>query len=396
MTDWWAPSWKVRVNGKSQEVLVADFVYRVVMVEPGGNLSQFRYWPWGWPYLLILSWRTLLMLGVCQVVRVMRGVEPPSSRAHPTQLLSMKGRRVMEDLTKQYSYEKLIQEEKEHYSQIEVTDDLTEGGVHANSSWSYYWQRIATVIGQSEYANLPVYLDRAFGSLETPIRILSLGSGYCGNEIGLAKGLASRHIITCTDINEEIFSDARKRVQQENLSIEFRVEDLNFIKIPKGECDLIFAHAALHHIINLEYLLDQIVDGLSDNGVFHLVEVTGMNRKLIWDENERFANALLSLMPDRITRKLRLDVRAEAEGMEGVRQEEILPLLHKRFRPIFEWRHGAFMRFICTHPDLGRYFDPADNEARRYLDFLIDCDESSVRRGVLKPLELWGVYQPLH
>jgi hypothetical protein len=115
----------------------------------------------------------------------------------------MKGRRVMEDLTKQYSYEKLIQEEKEHYSQIEVTDDLTEGGVHANSSWSYYWQRIATVIGQSEYANLPVYLDRAFGSLETPIRILSLGSGYCGNEIGLAKGLASRHIITCTDINED-------------------------------------------------------------------------------------------------------------------------------------------------------------------------------------------------
>ena len=174
------------------------------------------------------------------------------------------------------------------------------------------------------------------------------------------------------------------------------MEDLNFIKIPKGECDLIFAHAALHHIINLEYLFDQIVDGLSDNGVFHLVEVAGMNRKLIWDENEGFANALLSQMPDRITRKLRLDVRAGAEGMEGVRQEEILPLLHKRFRPIFEWRHGAFMRFICTHPDLGRYFDPADNEARRYLDFLIDCDESSVRRGVLKPLELWGVYQPLH
>jgi hypothetical protein len=45
-------------------------------------------------------------------------------------------------------------------------------------------------------------------------------------------------------------------------------------------------------------------------------------------------------------------------------------------------------------PGLGRYFDPADPIAKSYLDFLIACDESSVRDVILRPLELSGVYRP--
>ena len=299
----------------------------------------------------------------------------------------------MKDLTKQFAYEQLMQAEKEHYSQIERTEDLKEGGQHANSSWAYYWRRVAESISQSEYGNLALYLDHTFGAAGGAIRILSLGSGYCGMELELAKGLASNYSITCTDVNEVLFEEAKRRAQQDNLSMVFRMEDLNFIRIPEQEFDLIVAHASLHHVINLEHLFDQIAKGLTPRGIFHLVEVTGMNRKLIWDENERFANALLDLVPARITRNLRLGITFETEGMEGVRQQEIPELLHQRFQPLFELRHGAFIRFICTHPELGKYFDPADDEARRYLDFLIDCDEVAVKRKVLRPLELWGVYR---
>ncbi|MGB7552983.1 MAG: YfhO family protein [Candidatus Korobacteraceae bacterium] len=73
VTDRWAPGWKVTVNGRPQEVLGADFVFRAVKVEAGDNLVQFHYRPWGWPYLLILSWGTLLIIGICQVTISIRG-----------------------------------------------------------------------------------------------------------------------------------------------------------------------------------------------------------------------------------------------------------------------------------------------------------------------------------
>ena len=118
-----------------------------------------------------------------------------------------------------------------------------------------------------------------------------------------------------------------------------------------------------------------------------------MNRKLIWDENEQFANTLLDALPKEITHGIRLKVPFETDGMEGVRQEDILPLIYQNFQPIFELRHGAFMRFICTHGDLGCSLDPIQPHAKQALDFLMECDASAVRNGILRPLEIWGVYE---
>jgi hypothetical protein len=78
--------------------------------------------------------------------------------------------------------------------------------------------------------------------------------------------------------------------------------------------------------------------------------------------------------------------------MEGIRQEDIIALLRKHFSTIFEQCHGAFMRFICTHGELGPIFNPR-GDMRRYLDFLIDSDDCAVKHGILRPLELWGIYK---
>jgi SAM-dependent methyltransferase len=209
----------------------------------------------------------------------------------------------------------------------------------------------------------------------------------------LARAMTRPYRITCTDINEALFQKAKDTAKREGLAVEFRQEDLNFITIEPGRYDLIFAHAAIHHVINLEHLFSEIGAGLSPTGVLHLTEVIGKNRKLIWDRNERYANALLDLMPERLTRGIRL-VGGEADGMEGIRQEDIYPLLCQHFVALFEHRHGAFMRFVCTHPELGPAFDVSDAEARRHLEFLIASDDCAVRSGVLAPLEIWGVYRP--
>ncbi len=299
----------------------------------------------------------------------------------------------MKDLTKDFEYERLVCEEKEHYAQIEVTDDLKEGGAHASSSWHHYWERVRPVVQDSGFASMGAYLSRVFSHLERPIEVLSLGSGYCGHELALARSITRSHRIHCTDINEDLFGQAKSVVRDEGLSIDFSSADINFLTLEPQRYDLIFAHAVIHHVINLEHLFEQLAGGLAPGGIFHLVDVVGKNRKLIWDENERFANALLDLLPSRLTRGLRLAIPEAEDGMEGIRQQEILPHLRKTFVPLFEHRHGAFMRFICTHPELGPAFDPRDGEASHCLDFLIDSDNSSVRHGLLRPLEIWGVYR---
>ncbi len=299
----------------------------------------------------------------------------------------------MRDLTSGYDYERLIEEEKARYTEIEVTEDLKEGGGHAHDSWHYYWLGVAAVIDRTPFADLAGFLEERFSGTGRPLRILSLASGYCGHEIALARALQVDYEILCTDLNADLFPVPQARAEELGLHMEFREADLNFLTIEPGRYDLVFAHAAVHHVINLEHLFAEIVAGLSPRGLFHLVEVVGENRRLIWDPNQDLANALLDALPRDVIGEIRLDVPYE-DGMEGIRQEDILPLLHESFEPIFEYRHGAFMRFVCTHYDLGKRLDPGNTRSRRCLDFLIESDRSAVRNGILEPLELWGVYAP--
>lgn len=298
------------------------------------------------------------------------------------------------DLTGDYEYARLIEEEKGHYSNIEVTEDLKEGGVHAGGCWQYYWTRVNAVLSGGPIGYIGDFIASRFSDPDQTINILSLGSGYCGNELDLARRLKGRAHVICTDINNRLFAQAQAVATAENLGMEFRVEDLNFISIEPAQYHMIFAHAVLHHVINLESLFDEIAHGLRNDGFLHLVEVVGENRRLIWPENEVFANLLLEQIPNRITDGQRLVVVPEDSGMEGIRQEDIIPELRKAFHTEYEYLHGAFMRFVCTNEELAVRFDPRNAETRRCLDFLIDCDVAAVNNGILRPLEVWGVYKP--
>ena len=298
----------------------------------------------------------------------------------------------MQDLTGQYDYARLIDEERRHYSSEKVTDQLMLGGIHAHGSWEYYWERVGERIRAQGFKGVQELLAEDFAGLDRPVRVLSIGAGHCGMELLLAERLGIPVEITCLDINEELFGRAQERAESKGLLLRFEVGDMNFLDIPPRSVDMVIAHASMHHAINLEHLFERIARGLGDRGVFHLVDVMGQNRTLIWPENLAFVNRALRLLPSSIRRFARINPRAE-EGMEGIRQEDTLPILRQHFTPVFELRHGAFMRSICLHRRLGAALDPRDPERRRYLDLLIDLDESVVRRGLLRPLEIWGVYR---
>lgn len=72
ITDRWAPGWKAEVNGKSEQVYGADFLFRAVKVEAGMNTVSLRYRPRTWKPSIVVSWGTLLLFFVCAAVRFAR------------------------------------------------------------------------------------------------------------------------------------------------------------------------------------------------------------------------------------------------------------------------------------------------------------------------------------
>lgn len=60
VTDRWAPGWRATVNDKEAELWAGTFIFRAVRVRRGANKIFFEYRPFGFPYLTLLSWATLL------------------------------------------------------------------------------------------------------------------------------------------------------------------------------------------------------------------------------------------------------------------------------------------------------------------------------------------------
>jgi hypothetical protein len=76
VTDRWAASWKATVNGVDTPIWGGDFVFRAVAVRAGLNEVSFRYRPFAFPWLLGLSWATLLAVAVNAVRASLPGGRP--------------------------------------------------------------------------------------------------------------------------------------------------------------------------------------------------------------------------------------------------------------------------------------------------------------------------------
>jgi hypothetical protein len=63
VTDRWAHGWRATVNGQAVGVTPANFIFRAVPVTKGLNTIDFTYRPYGWPWLVILSWGTATAIG---------------------------------------------------------------------------------------------------------------------------------------------------------------------------------------------------------------------------------------------------------------------------------------------------------------------------------------------
>jgi len=56
VTDRWARSWQARVNGAPAKIWKGNFIFRALELRAGPNSVEFAYRPFGFPWLIFLSW----------------------------------------------------------------------------------------------------------------------------------------------------------------------------------------------------------------------------------------------------------------------------------------------------------------------------------------------------
>jgi branched-subunit amino acid transport protein len=64
VTDRWARGWRASVNGRGTPVWGGDYIFRATRVREGANRVRFTYHPFGYPWLLALSWAALAAVGI--------------------------------------------------------------------------------------------------------------------------------------------------------------------------------------------------------------------------------------------------------------------------------------------------------------------------------------------
>lgn len=291
------------------------------------------------------------------------------------------------------SYRERVENEKRYYSQLERTEAGNEKGCDALLFTLDAMQRRAeNALGHNVWNYVINYVNaRNF------TRILSLGSGTCSTEITLAEKFRKPYELVCLDFNKELLEQGAKMATTKGITMTHFVQDINFLKLDQTY-NLIFAHAVLHHLIELEHIFNQVKSHLTKEGQFVVYDVTNRNGFLLWPKQRKVIDGLLKALPPKFnyshSLKRNTDTFVEIDssdaGFECIRSQDILPLLQKYFTTIHLVKGFAFLRRFTDH-EFGPNFDLSSSLDVKVLNFLLELDQWYVDNGILEPESIFWV-----
>jgi len=235
------------------------------------------------------------------------------------------------------------------------------------------------------------------------VRCLSLGSGNCDLEIQIASRLRARghpgFKMECLDVNETTLERGLAAAAQHGIADNFTFTRGDFnVWLPDGEYDVILAIQSLHHVVELEHLFATVKEGLKAGGMFVVSDMIGRNGHLRWPEALSIVQEFWRKLPPSYRYNHQLgryeeqfeDWDCSQEGFEGIRSQDILPLLNANFH--FQ-RFLAFGNAIDPFVDrsFGHNFDASAEWDRAFIDEVHRRDEEELRKGTIKPTHLWAI-----
>lgn len=232
------------------------------------------------------------------------------------------------------------------------------------------------------------------------IRVLSLCSGAARIEAGYAAQVGNNVEWSLLDINVDLLGLASKQFAP-SVKLDLIEANVNELSYSGEKWDIILCVSALHHIVELETLVKFCHDSLNENGEFwSLGEYVGKNGNRLWPDAKVEANKYLLQLPEqyRINRHSnQVDVEIPDNDysvgcFEGIRSEDIEPVLDRWFYPVEVYRRNCFLwRLInLAYSDNFDLYNAGD---RKWIVGMVNAEVNHFRAGG-RGTELFGVYKP--
>ena len=184
-------------------------------------------------------------------------------------------------------------------------------------------------------------IDSLTSNLSRKIYGISIGCGNGDSEIEILKRVKNKHLLEFVgiDINPTMVDRGKKLAKENNLDcLDFQVGDFNYLKLDR-KYDFFFANHSLHHVVELENLFDTIAEHSTDEMVFMINDMVGRNGHVLWDGSKKVVDHIWNQLNPKYkfnayTKQYDREVMnhdCSVEGFEGIRAEDILPELLKRF-----------------------------------------------------------------
>jgi len=247
------------------------------------------------------------------------------------------------------------------------------------------------------------HVEKQFQTGPRPRRIASLGAGNCQLEVDLAVRLIGQEhenfAIDCLELNTAMLQRGQEAAAKAGVAahLNFVPTDLNTWR-PADEYDAVLANQILHHVLNLEGLFTEIGRSLKTGGTLVISDMIGRNGHLRWPEALRLVREFWRKLPPshRFNRQLRRyeemyrDWDCSGDSFEGIRSQDILPLLLEHFH--FEF-FFAFANIVSPFVErsFGVNFDPSVPWDRNFIDAVNDCDEQAIASSRIPPTHLLAV-----
>lgn len=277
----------------------------------------------------------------------------------------------------------------------------------------HYWNRthivprVETVFGTSSIFS--AYFDALAGAArrrpgERTV-LYSVGAGDCTVEIALAERLRAAGLeaarIVCLELSPLRLERARRLAAQRGVEslMEFAETDLNVWRAPEP-VDVFIAHHTLHHLVELETVYDAIADAMTDASVFLTADMIGRNGHRRWPETLKWINHLWPVMPKRYRHNFQfnqvhdryLDWDCSTSGFEGIRAQDVLPLLVERFGfDAFVGYGGIIDPFV--ERGYGQNLDPEDPADTAFIDFVEELNQTLLEAGWIKPTIMLAAFR---
>ena len=234
-------------------------------------------------------------------------------------------------------------------------------------------------------------------------RFVSVGSGNCDTEVRVAKMLLEKGFsdftIECVDMNPHMLGRGAELASAEGVAdrIVTTKADFNSWK-PGHRYDGVMANQSLHHVVNLEKLFDTIRGCLKERAYFITSDIIGRNGHMRWPEALIQVNELWRELPERYhynhqLRRMEPEYEnwdCSKEGFEGIRAQDVLPELLKRFNFRFFVGFGNVVD-IFVDRSFGHNFDANDPHDRAFIDRAHAIDEAGFQTGSLSPTHVMAV-----